>query len=323
MAGKFRVKSVTDLSKVEVGMELSESDYATLTPNGNFVQLQYVEEPNKEPDAYKVTPGLYTIMASMAGMYLEKTKFTQDKILEDFVNTKEIEDKADCFFRNVGKYKDLGFDVAKRNMLLYGPPGTGKTTAIAKVCNKYIDKGETAVIIFDTVKYEAHQVKDFVKTFAYDGVSRLILVMEDVGGVEMEEVRRGADAGLLSLLDNQEKTLKIPTLIIATTNFPETLMGALTNRPGRFDDKIEAGYPNSKARTKLMEFFAKRELSTEETAALSTKQADQLSPAHMKEALIRSVIHEKTLEASLKEVIKEIEKYQKAFQDRGKGLGFG
>lgn len=322
MAGKFKVKAITDLNNAKIGDEISESDYSTLTGESKFVQLEYVEE-QKDPEPYKVGPGIYSIMSNMTGFYLEKTKFTQDKILEDFVNTREIEDKADCFFRNTHKYAELGIDVAKRNMLLYGPPGTGKTTALAKVCNKYLEKGDTAVVIFQTEKYEAYQVKDFIKTFAYEGVNRLILVMEDVGGVEMEEVRRGADAGLLSLLDNQEKTLKIPTLIIATTNFPEVLMGALTNRPGRFDDKIKAGYPKPEARVKLAEFFGKRLLVQNESAILLSKQAESLTPAHIKESIIRSVIHEKTLENSLKEVIKEIADYQKAFKDQGKGLGFG
>lgn len=322
MAGHFIVKKVTDLDQAEVGQTIPESDYSTLTASSKFVQLEYIEE-NKEPEPFKVTPGIYTIMSNMAGFYLEKTKFTQDKILEDFVNTREIEDKADCFFRNTHKYAELGIDVAKRNMLLYGPPGTGKTTALAKVCNKYLGKGDTAVVIFQTEKYEAYQVKDFIKTFHYDGVNRLILVMEDVGGVEMEEVRRGADAGLLSLLDNQEKTLKIPTLIIATTNFPEVLMGALTNRPGRFDDKIKAGYPKPEARVKLAEFFGKRPLSAAESTLLSSKSGEALTPAHIKESIIRSVIHEKTLEVALKEVIKEVDDYKKAFKDSGKGLGFG
>lgn len=322
MAGKFKVKSVINLDEAKVGDEIQESDYSTLTQSNKFVQLEYIED-NKDPEPFKVTPGIYSIMNTQVGFYLEKTAFAKDNILDDFVNTKEIEDKADCFFRNTHKYKDLGFDVAKRNMLLFGPPGTGKSTAITKIANKYNADGKTAVIIYPTVKYEAYQVKDFIRSWAYEGVERLILVMEDIGGVEVDERRHAADAGLLSLLDNQEKTLKIPTLIIATTNFPEALMGSLTNRPGRFDDKIKAGYPRAEARVKLMEFFAKRKLQETEQSILSAKSADSLSPAHLKEALVRSVIHEKTLETTLKEVVKEIEDYNKAFQDKNGRLGFG
>lgn len=320
MAGHFKVKAVTDLNKVELNQVINESDYSTLTQDGKFVQLEYVDS-NTEPEPFKIESGIYTIMQNMSGFYLETTSFVKDQILEDFVSTKEIEDKAECFFRNVHKYKELGFEVAKRNMLLYGPPGTGKTTALAKICNKYVSQGKTAVVIFPTEKFEAYQVKDFIKGFTYIGVDRFILVMEDVGGVEMEEVRRSSDSGLLSLLDNQEKTLKIPTLIIATTNFPEVFMGNLTNRPGRFDDKIKAGYPTTTARIKLTEFFAKRSLDEDEIKTLSSKLAELLSPAHIKEAIIRSVIHEKTLNFAIKEVIKEIEAYQKGFNDAGKTLG--
>lgn len=321
MSGHFKVKAITDLNLVKLDHIIPESDYSTLTPEGKFVQLSYIEE-NKEVIPFTVTPGIFSICNNMAGFYLEKTSFTKDNILEDFVNTKEIEDKADCFFRNVDKYKDLGFDVARRNMLLWGAPGTGKSSGLAKVANKYNDLGKTAVIIFQTEKYEAYQVKDFIKSFAYDGVERLILIMEDIGGMEMEDVRRGADAGLLSLLDNNEKTLKIPTLTIATTNFPEALMGSLTNRPGRFDDKIKVSYPNKDARFRLMSFFVKRELSEGEMTALTLKTAETLTPAHLKEALIRSVIHEKTLEQALRDILKEMEEYQRAFKEAGKSLGF-
>jgi len=42
----------------------------------------------------------------------------------------------------------------------------------------------------------------------YDGVDKLILVVEDIGGVEQKEVSRPSDSSLLSLLDNQKKLLK-------------------------------------------------------------------------------------------------------------------
>jgi len=316
MSGKFRIKRITNLNDITETTEFPESDYATLTGDNRFIQLEYVENVRNESEKYEVSPGIYTIVKTMSGLQLEKTSFTNDSLLEDFVNTKEIETRVDSFIRNIHKYKELGIDVAKRNVLLYGPPGTGKSSSISKVVQKYNSRGNCAVVIFPTEKLEAFQVKDFIKSFDYKGVELLILIMEDIGGVEIENRPMGADSGILSLLDNSEKTFNIATLILATTNYPENLMGSLTNRPGRFDDKIKADAPSAEHRIKLMSFFLKRELDSEETSLLSSKDANGFTPAHLKEVMVRAVIHEKTVPAVIKEVMGEIKLFSKGFNDK-------
>ncbi|HLX53390.1 MAG TPA: AAA family ATPase, partial [Aquella sp.] len=258
--GYFTVKSKVQLDELELDAVISESDYSTLTPSGAFVQLEYHEASEVSIPDFIVKPGIWVINHSQAqGMFLSHTSFVVDKILEDFVHTKHITDKIDLFFDKIQVYYDMGFEIPKRAALIYGPAGTGKSTAITKVSKKYNADGKTAIVVWPTSKYEAQNVKDFVKSFKYEGVERLIMIIEDIGGVEVDQVRMKSDSALLSLLDNQEKTFTIPVFIIATTNFPEVFLGNLTNRPNRFDDKIEVGFPEARFRSALLKFFTSGE----------------------------------------------------------------
>lgn len=318
--GKFRVKKITNVDELKIGDEIPESDFASLTPKGNFFQLEYLEDEDaKEP--YKVKPGTWAIQKTSQGLKLQSTSFVSDKILDSFVNTKTITDKIDCFFENIPVYKELGFEVAKRAALLYGPAGTGKSTAISLVSTTYVADGKTAVIIWHTDKFEPYQVKDFVRSFEYVGVEKLILVAEDIGGIEIENARMKSDSSLLSLLDNQEKTFTIPVFILATTNYPANFMGNLTNRPNRFDDKIEVGYPDSKQRQELLKFFSKTDVDKEALKAIGSQSAKEFSAAHIREVIIRSMLHKKTLERVIKEMHEEIEHYKSAFTKESR-MGF-
>jgi len=320
--GIFKVKSKKKLSELEVGHEINESDFATMTPDGTFVQIEYLDDENRR-EPYKVKPGIWAIQKTMQGMVLLPTSFITDKVLETFVNTKAITDKIDCFFKKIPVYKELGYDVAKRAALLFGPPGTGKTTSISVVANKYVADNETAVIIWHTDKFEPYQVKDFIKSFAYEGVNKIILIVEDVGGTEIEHQRMRSDSSLLSLLDNQEKTFSIPTFILATTNYPENLLGNLTNRYGRFDDKIEVGFPSGESRVALFKFFAKKDLDEEALKLMESDKTKEFSPAHIKEVIIRSNIYDKTELEVIKDILKEIAHYKKMFSKKEGRMGIG
>jgi hypothetical protein len=318
--GKFKVKAITNVDDLKIGQEICESDFASLTPKGNFFQLEYIEDSeNVEP--YHVKPGIWAIQKTMGGLKLVPTSFVSDKILDTFVNTTNITDKIDCFFKKIPVYYEMGFEVAKRAALLYGPAGTGKSTAITKVANKYAEDGKTAVIIWHTDKFEAYTVKDFIKSFDYVGTEKLILIAEDIGGVEIEAARIKSDSSLLSLLDNQEKTFKIPVFILATTNYPANFMGNLTNRPNRFDDKIEVSYPSSEQRVALLEFFGKDMVNDVARIAMSQSQTKEFSPAHIREVVIRAKIYDKTLSQVISEMVGEIKTYNKGFE-KGGVMGF-
>lgn len=319
--GVFHLKNKIKLSEINENTKIPESDHS-ITEDGIFYQFEYVqdEEILKE---YDVKPGTWTISKSISGMFLNRTEFVKDKILDTFVHTKNITDKIDCFFNNLHIYKEEGFEVPKRAMMLFGPPGSGKTTSLSKISSNYVKDNKTAVIIWPTDKFEAHTVKDFIQRFNYvDGVEKIILIIEDIGGVEIDQVRLKSDPSLLSLLDNQEKTFKIATMIIATTNHPEIFLGNLTNRPGRFDDKVEVGFPSKEDRVKLLEFFYKKPLTEELINLIKEEKYKEFSPAHIKEAIIRTRIYNKELKDTLVEISKEIEYFKKAFSKK-ESMGIG
>lgn len=320
MAGIFKVKTITNLDELKVGDELPESDYSHLSRNGKFVQFEYIRS-TKEDTKYVVEPGIWSILPTHSGFELSKTSFTHDNILEDFVSTEEITKKADAFFSKLDVYAKFGIEVPKRGMVLYGSAGGGKTTALKKTIDKYANDKETVVIIWSTDKLEASHVKEFIKTFEYKNVKKIIMIMEDLGGVEVDQIRMQSEASLLSLLDNQEKIFKLPILIIATTNYPEIFMANLMNRPGRFDDKIEVPFPSAEQRRKLLEFFATEPISKEVSDLIESKKTQEFTPAHIKEIVIRSAIHDKTLEQVILEISEEINVFKAAFEKR-KAMGF-
>ncbi|NJO65067.1 MAG: AAA family ATPase, partial [Richelia sp. RM2_1_2] len=310
----FKVKTKVKLHEMEIGAEIQESDFACISGE-YFVQLEHFQEEEKiEP--YKVSPGIWSIQKTMAGLKLTPTSFSQDKVLESFVHTKNITEKVDKFYSRLDTYKKFGIEVPKRCMLLYGPAGSGKSQAINKIARTYSEQKDIAVIIWKTDVIDPHDVKEFVKSFEYHGVQRLLVIAEDIGGVEVDQVRIKSESSLLSLLDNQEKSFTIPVMIIATTNYPENLLANLTNRPQRIDDKIEVGYPSPEMRQELFKFFAGTDVVPKEILnKIKDKKYKEFTPAHIKETFVRSGIYDISLEEALNQVAGDIDKFNKMFKN--------
>jgi SpoVK/Ycf46/Vps4 family AAA+-type ATPase len=313
--------------EVGVGHEFEESDFSAILENGDFVQMGYEEEDTL--DTYEVKPGIWKIIKTNQGMRLVKAEFSKEEILTTFVNTKEIENKIDSFFKKIelGVYNKLKVEIPKRAALLWGPPGTGKTASVVQVSEKYTHTyTDTAVIIWNTDAIDPFDVKNFVQSFEYKDVTKLIVIAEDLGGVEVEQVKLKSMASLLSLLDNKEKTFKIPVFIVATTNFPEGFLGNLTNRPQRFDIKIHVGNPSGNQRKELLTFFLRNFAADYKTGdiesalELITKEKyKDFSIAHLQEVITRSQLDDVTLVTSINSVQKDIELFNAEFaKTRGK-----
>jgi SpoVK/Ycf46/Vps4 family AAA+-type ATPase len=130
-------------------------------------------------------------------------------------------------------------------------------------------------------------------------------------------------AVLLDLLDGLRTVFKLPTFMIATTNYPQNLLSALADRPGRFDMMLELDPPSYEERVKLVEFIAKRSLLDEEKEALNSKDIKDFSVAHLKEIVIRSLLHEKSIQTVIKELIAHKKKFHDGFEKKKKdSLGF-
>lgn len=315
----FKVKSVKKVEDLQVGDRVEESDFAAISGGDKFIQFEWIEDEDIEKT--KVGPGLFTLQKTSSGLKLEKTSFTKTSILTNNNLVKTITDQIRKFFDKKDVYLKYGFAVAKRGWLFHGPGGTGKSSIIKQVIDEHIQDMKTLAILWPSDKIDAYEVKDFIKNFEYTGVEKLILVVEDLGGVEVDQVRIKSTASLLSLLDNVESTFTIPTAILATTNHPENFLGNITNRPQRFDTKVEVGEPSPEQRAEFLQFFTKNTAPEEVITEIKKKKYEGLTPAHIKEVIMRSELHEITLTESLQEIQTEINKYKKAFDGKKRSLG--
>lgn len=321
--GKFICIKKTDFKDIEVGSEVAESDLCFQDDNSIF-QFKF-EEP-KEDHKEIIEPGIFSLKEKNGHVYTKKTSVRNRTLLSSINNTKSINDEADIFFDNLDVYEKLGEPKA-RKILLYSDPGMGKTATITQYCQDALktDPG-TVIIIWPASQIEAHDVSEFLsKNSIYkDECTRLILVMEDIGGGEREGHggARAVDSDMLDLLDGIQVTFKLPTLIIATTNYPQNLLSALADRPGRFDLILQLKPPSYDEQISLIEFISKEKLSEEDKKVFKNKKASSFSIAHLKEIVIRSMLHKQSIADTVKEIIIHRDRFSKGFEDKN-DVGFG
>lgn len=219
-------------------------------------------------------------------------------------------ERIDNFFKSETEYKKYGIKHT-RGVLLYGPPGTGKTSFIGEVVKKYPD-----AIVFDSLSGGSYYDEPCISRTRFMGKqgARFIVYLDEMEGIlkQDDDARR---ARVLKQIEN----LPNNTLLIATTNRPESIDIAFFNRPGRFEEAIYVGYPDWPEIERFMQSRGCPDLALKE-------QTHGLNFAHLNELIYRVKINREDVLAAYGE-IKRLDSLKKLDTEKDpqkkSKLGFG
>jgi hypothetical protein len=220
-----------------------------------------------------------------------------------------VERNVLAFAQQRSALRAMGLSTQK-GLLFHGAPGTGKTHCIRWLAGRL--QGHTTLLI----------TAEGVGLLAeYMALARLLqpalVVIEDADLIARDRGSMGnvCDEVMLNRLLNEMDGLreKADVFFILTTNRPESLEGALANRPGRIDQTIEFPLPDAHHRRRLIELYARSLTLSHDLLDDLGRRTDGASPAFIKELMRRVAQHHlaaggaqvtrATVEAALHEIL--------------------
>ena len=175
----------------------------------------------------------------------------------------------------------------KKGILLYGPPGTGKTHTIRWLARSL--EGHTTLIITGG---QVGLLADYM------ALARLLqpamVVIEDVDLIarHREDMGGGCEESLLNRLLNEMDGLQenADILFVLTTNRPQDLEVAISQRPGRIDQAIEIPLPDQACREKLVRLYGRGLKLSPALVAEAAQRTEGVSAAFIKELMRRTAL---------------------------------
>ena len=216
-------------------------------------------------------------------------------------------------------FKRLGIRAAK-GFLLYGPPGTGKTL-LAKAVARESEANFIATKSSDLLsKWYGESEQQIARLFARARqVAPTVIFLDEIdslvpargSGMGEPQVTERVVNTILSEMDGLEELNNV--VLIGATNRPNLIDPALL-RPGRFDELIYVGPPDSNGRAQILKIHtAKMPLAKDVDLAVLAERSDRFTGADLEDLVrragltaLRRGLDEKTVtmadfEAALKE----------------------
>lgn len=306
------------IKKLVEGDIISLGDFHAITSDAegsNYViDFEYLDKDSKR-ESYKITPGFWRISPrdGLIPMDIPEKKYFETQSTKDLLKHLKI------FAEKLDIYKKLGL-AQKRSILLSSSPGQGKSSTINYFLRKFRDEPGVCALVIDTQDVSYEKIIQMFMDSKPTDAKLVILVIEDIGGSELDERSRHVESDMLNFLDGNQECFKIPTLIVGTTNFINLLGERLIDRPGRFDMIINVEAPKDDEIKILVEGILEREMTESECKALFGKK---LSPAYCQEIAIRHLIYDIPLEEASAQISEQRKKSQeKKHGNKNKDLGF-
>ena len=216
--------------------------------------------------------------------FMEYNKTTWEDIIIEKDKRKLINRNIINFVNNMEEYAERRLPTS-RGILLTGPPGTGKTLLCETIMNTL---GCTIIYVSSDKVDKRGDISEVY--YLAKRLSPSIVIIEDIdtlGGLDRRDGNTHPLLGeFLNCLNGVSSNEGVVT--IATTNYPEHLDLALTDRPGRFDLKIMMDLPNSHARKHILLKYLEEFEYENLTLSKIVNKTDGLSGAYLREIVVTS-----------------------------------